>query len=106
MWGTRFLGTAYNFGMELIFLMFLLSQSGGGDLKQSLRTFLDFYRENRELLSVLREAFRGDFSATFGKNPDEKPDSPCIQPSPQNEKNRPQDGIGDVLENYLKRAAL
>ena len=86
--------------------MFLLSQSGDGDFKRSLRSFLDFYRENRELLTALREAFRTDFPATLVQNNDEKPDAPRIEPSPQDEKNRPQSGIGDVLENYLRRAAL
>ena len=104
--GTRFLGTAYNFGMELFLLVFLLSQNGDGDFKRSLRSFLDFYRENRELLTMLAGTIRGDLSATSAQNPDEKPASPCIGSGAQDEKNRPQDGIGDVLENYLRRAAL
>ena len=100
------MGTAYNFGMELILLVFLLSQSGDGDFKRSMRSFLDFYRENRELLTMLSGTIRGDFSAPSAQNHDEKPASARIESAPQNEKNRPQSGIGDVLENYLKRAAL
>ena len=100
------MGTAYNFGMELILLVFLLSQNGDGNLNRSLRSFLDFYRENRELLTVLRDTLRGDFAATTAQNHDEKPAPSPIEPNTPNEKNRPQDGIGDVLENYLRRAAL
>lgn len=92
--------------MELFLLMFLLSQNGDGDLKRSLRSFLDLYRENRELLIALRETLRGDFSGMPTQNPDEKPTSPRIESGSQDEKNRPREGIGDVLENYLRRAAL
>ena len=104
--GTPFLGTAYYFGMELFLLIFLLSQNGNGDLKRSLNSFLEFYRENRELLGVLKETLSGDLSAPPKQNPEKKPEAPRIEPRPQDEKNRPQEGIGDVLENYLRRAAL
>ena len=97
---------AYNFGMELILLVFLLSQSGNGDLKRSLQSFLCFYRENRDLLTMLAGAARGDFSTPPLQNEEKKPESPPKKCAPQDEKNRPQEGIGDVLENYLRRAAL
>ena len=103
--GTRFLRHAYNCGMELILLVFLLSQNGDGDFRRTLRSFLEFYRENRELLSMLAGTLRGDFSAPPLQAPDKKPEPPR-EPRPQEEKNRPPEGIGDVLESYLKRAAL
>ncbi len=39
--------------MEIILLFVLFSASSDPELSQKLRTFLSFYRENRELISLL-----------------------------------------------------
>ena len=66
--------------METFALLFLLAYAGGDDeFKQKLRSALDFYRENRELIQAL----------------DERPS--------ETKENRPDEGAGgtDLLAKFL-----
>lgn len=65
---------------------------GGEDANRNLRSFLSFYRENRDLVTALAD-------------PSIKEKGPAKEsPSPQTE-NRPKDRVDsiNILEEYLKR---
>lgn len=61
---------------SVLFVLLLFAVDRNPALKESVRDFLRFYRENRDLFGALSR--------------------------PQ-EKSRPEEGVGDVLEAYLKR---
>ncbi len=81
--------------METFALLFLLAYAGGDDeFKQKLRSALDFYRENRELIQALAEN-----GATMSET---KPSKSDERPSEAKE-NRPDEGAGgtDLLAKFL-----
>lgn len=75
--------------MEITVLILLLMINGNEEASASLRRFLSFYRENRELLTALTS------------------DRPVREESEAHEKSRPEQ-VGDpaVLEAYLNRLSL
>lgn len=80
--------------MEEIVLLFLLMMlSGDEKTRRSMQNFLTFYKENRELLSLLAN----------------RP-TPPVQPpkEPKHEESRPREEVGPlgILEEYLKRCAV
>ena len=92
---TEILRTAYHVIMEILLAILILSLSGkDADFKETLRTALDFYRENRELLKTLV----GSSSALSQPRP-------ANRETPQTEKNSPVSGGDDlsVLEEFLKK---
>lgn len=81
--------------METFVLLFLLTYAGGDEeTRGRLRSLLDFYRENRELITALTQN-QAPMSETAPHVP---PKEEC---DPQ--KNRPPEGVGDmdVLLRYL-----
>ncbi len=90
------MSTAYDESMETLLLAFLLSEVNGNPaLKEKLRSFLDFYRENRDMIALLMQN-----KDTMSKSETKKSENIAEQ-----EKNfRPQSEVGnnDVLEQYLK----
>ncbi len=92
--GTRLLPSAYHESMDTAILLFLLAMIGGNEeMKRSLRSFLDFYRENRDLVAALS-----------GKPEQGKPEQ---GKSERAKKDRPRGEVGatDVLEAYLNRCS-
>ncbi len=84
----------------LIFALLLFMSDERSDLKHTLENFLSFYRENRELISIIAESARAE-----GEKSDPIPAKrPEKEETPQ-EKPRPFEGAGNasVLEEYLKR---
>lgn len=95
---TVFLTSAYDICMEILVILFLLtSMDSGSELTQKLRSALQFYRENRELIAM--------FQSTMNRTPPPVSDA---EP-PIEEKSRPSEGKIDslkILEEYLKRSAV
>ncbi len=78
-----------------VLLLLLIMLLGGEDANRNLRSFLSFYRENRDIVAALA----GNPSARE-KEPAKESPSPSAQ-----KENRPKDRVGSVniLEEYLKR---
>lgn len=78
--------------MELLVLvMLMLMTSGGGDIRRPLDELLSFYRENRELISLLAQSV----------SPDHAPHAN------EQTKSRPPEETGtDIINEFLKRRAL
>lgn len=95
---TRRLTAAYNKSMEVILLVLFL-MNADDRTKESLKNFLDFYRENRTLIAALAgTAGTAEAAGT--------PAEPEANPSEAQE-NRPHSEVGDktILEEYLRRLA-
>ena len=96
--GTGFLTAAYDNGMEILLLLFLLSTlDKNSDLKQTLQSFLHFYRENRELISLLT-----------GSGAPAEAQSAAAPPAEEKKSRSPQEGRNDsmkILEDFLLRNA-
>ena len=105
--GTAFLFAAYDGGMDTMLLLFLLvALDKDPALKDTLKGFLGFYKENRELISaVLKNA--SEAAAPPAETPCTKP-AETFSSSPEAEKkSRPeQDGSLRILEEYLKRCEI
>ena len=97
--GTAFLFAAYDGGMETLLLLFLLiALDKDPALKDALRNFLGFYRENRELISAVLKQNGSQATAA------EKPAAPQQPPAAEKQESRTErtDSLR-VLEEYLKR---
>lgn len=77
--------------MLLIFALFYAGSNP--ETMRSLREFLSFYRENRELIAM------------FLQNNDPTSSNATSSPPKEDEKNRPREEVGkhDVLGQYLSR---
>lgn len=76
--------------METMLLLVLLAYaSGNPEAKDALRSFLTFYRENRDVFTMLVQ-----------NTPPMPEDTPK-----ETQKNRPQEEIGNakIIEEYLKK---
>ncbi len=100
---TRRLTAAYNKSMEVILLVLFL-MNADDRTKESLKNFLDFYRENRTLIATLAgTAGIAEVAGTAG--------TPAAEPvqatASAEEKDRPRSEVGDktILEEYLRRLA-
>lgn len=82
----------------MILLFILASLDKNSSLRNSLRDFLGFYKENRELLAMLAQSVRQE-----GAPQAEQP----APPAEDKKKSRPQgtDSL-DLLDEYLKRCAV
>ena len=93
---------AYNkLYMESVILLLLLALSDKNEnMKESLNRFLQFYKENRELIQML--------VGTLSAPPKEgvTADIPPAKGDKAQEESRPQEKVGNlnVLEEYLRRA--
>lgn len=99
---TQNVTAAYIDGMDIAVLLLLLWMTGGNEeMKSSLRSFLSFYRENRDLVSL----FANSSAEKKGDERDERDekDVPC---SSEQQKSRPRGEVGavDILQRYLMRA--
>ena len=86
---------AYDESMEtVLFLLLFYFTNSNPKMKETLHSFLSFYRENRDLLT------------TFMQNAAPMPENNSSD-SPKKEKNRPHEEVGRhaVLEEYLSRLA-
>lgn len=95
---TPFLSAAYNFIMERILAQLLLSAlKDNPQGKETLVRFLQFYRENRELILLVLNLQNAPHLETGATQP---------PPDPPQQESRPQEMVGSVriLEDYLKRA--
>ena len=96
--GTGFLTAAYDNGMEPLLLLFVLSTlDKNNDLKQTLQSFLRFYRENRELVAMLAGKDGGSKPA--------QPSEPCAEKKESRPPVRENDSM-KILEEYLNRSAM
>ena len=97
--GTGFLTAAYDNGMEPLLLLFVLSTlDKNNDLKHTLESFLRFYRENRELITMLA-----------GKDGAGKPPAKEPEPCAEKKESRPpvrENGSMKILEEYLNRSSI
>ena len=93
---------AYNkLYMESVILLLLLALSDKNEtMKESLNRFLQFYKENRELIQMLATTI----SAPSAEGPNA--DIPPAKGEKEHEESRPQEKVGNlnVLEEYLHRA--
>lgn len=90
--GTRLLFAAYHDAMEILLLFVLFSASSDPNLSEKLRSFLAFYRENRDFIALLAKS-DAPMSETEGEKCAEK------------EERRPVKEVGaeKILEEYLNR---
>lgn len=88
--------------MEVILLVLFL-MNADDRTKESLKNFLDFYRENRTLIATLAGA-AGTAGAAEAAGTAAEPEQ--AKPSEAQE-NRPRSEVGDktILEEYLRRLA-
>ena len=102
--GTAFLFAAYDGGMETLLLLFLLvALDKDPSLKDALRNFLGFYKENRELIStVLKQGAAQAAPAA----PQQSPAAPNRPPEAEKESRPVQDSSLNILEEYLKRCEI
>ncbi len=73
----------------MLLLVLLAYASGNPEMKETLRSFLSFYRENRDVFTMLT-----------------KNDPPMPEEAPSEaQKDRPHEGVGDlrIFEEYLKK---
>lgn len=87
--------------METLILLFLLATANSSpEMKQSLSSALAFYRENRELFSML---------ANGAQNPSAEQKAPAEEARTQQNSRPPAGEAGsqiNILEEYLKTHAL
>ena len=77
MTGTRILRTAYDKSMEMFMILFILALSDKNpELKETLKSVLAFYRENRELLTLIAN---GTPAAASSAAPSEQKDPPAAE---------------------------
>lgn len=94
--GTGFLTAAYHNGMETLLLLFVLSTlDKNTDLKQTLESFLRFYRENRDLVAMLA----GGLGGAPAKTERSEPQKESRPPERENDSMK-------ILEEYLKRSSV
>lgn len=87
--------------METLVLLCLLAYANGDDnFKQKLRSALDFYRENRELISML---IKNEAPMSETEPPQSAPKSSETPKPSEAQESRPQSEAGnmDVLIKYL-----
>ena len=97
--GTAFVFAAYDGGMETLLLLFLLvALDKDPALKDTLRGFLGFYKENRELISTVLKQNGAQATA--------EPAAPQQPPEAKKESRPEQDGSLRILEEYLKRCEI
>lgn len=92
--------------METVLLLFLLMNFGkDGDAKKSLEKFLQFYRENRELIAMLAGGMNSPLGA---QTQTQTPPPPREEPKEEHEKSRSEDRSGnlDLIEEFLKTRAV
>ena len=97
--GTAFLFAAYDGGMEtMLLLLVLIALDKDPALKDALRGFLGFYKENRELISTVLKQGAAEAAATA---------APQQPPAAEKQESRPErtDSLR-VLEEYLKRCEI
>ena len=84
--------------MDTVLLLFLLAMlSANPQLKESLTSFLGFYRENRDLITSLVKE-----SAPASAPAPSAPSASAPPAPPEKKESRPQEvGKYDVLEKYL-----
>ena len=89
----------------LILLFVLVSLDKNSSLQDSLRTFLGFYKENRELITALMGG-AGAPAAAPASSP--QTTKPSTMPEVKEEKSRPATEVDSlsILEQYLKRSAV
>ncbi len=77
-------------------MLFLLSNQNG-NMQQSLQSFLEFYRQNRELIKMIASEIKSEPTA---KAPPAEPES--------NEKTAPtkqESGSDDLIQEFLRKHA-
>ncbi len=91
---TRPLCAAYNGRMETMLLLVLLMMNADEQTQETLKSFLRFYRENRELIQTFAQ---GDMKAAPAHFDD--------RPAEEQRESRPRSEAGNaaILEEYLKR---
>ena len=100
--GTHFLTAAYKWNMEVFLLLLLLTLPKDGSSISDLHSFLNFYKENRELLRSIAT----DLPSALAPSARER-QAPPAENIPSEEKSRPEKvGNASVLEEYLRRASL
>ena len=103
--GTAFLFAAYDGGMDtLLVLLVLISLDKVPALKDALRNFLGFYKENRELISAVLK--QSGAQATAAAPVAEEPAAPQQPPEAKKESRPEQAASLGILEEYLKRCEI
>ncbi len=77
-------------------MLFLLSSNRNGDLKQTLQSFLEFYRQNRELIKMLSSEIKPEAAKAAPPEPE------------SNEKTAPpkqESGSDDLIQEFLRKHA-
>ena len=87
--------------MEILLLLFLFSTlDKNGDMKDMMRSFLSFYRENRELIAMLANAKTSPAPEPEGEK-EEKKSRPV-----QSERSGAENIPSSILEEFLKKNAV
>ena len=105
--GTAFWFAAYDGGMETLVLLFLLvALEKDPSLKDALKGFLGFYKENRELISTVLGAASPEASPETAAEASKTAEAPAHTAGKQ--ESRPQTKVGslNILEEYLKRCEI
>ncbi len=80
--------------MEILILLFLLSSNQNGNMQQSLQSFLEFYRQNRELIKMITSEMKSEPAPQTGE-PEKEKTAPPKQES----------GSDDLIQEFLRKHA-
>ena len=86
--------------METMLLLVLFMMNSDETSREKMKNFLNFYRENRPLITAIMQAQSGEIP--------ENPQHIAQNTAEEAEKNRPPQEVGDpsVLEEYLRRFSV
>lgn len=100
---TGFSFAAYYGNMDtMILLLVLFLSDKNASLKDTVQSFLRFYRENRDLITMIANQPPAEY-----KKAEKSEDAPQTE-RPEKTENRPQETVGSVriLEEFLKKCAV
>ena len=99
---TDFLTAAYDICVEILFIVLLLTLlDGNSELMQKLRSALEFYRQNKELIAM--------FASGAGAMKTQAAEQDTEEETKEEKESRSSEGKFDsmkILEEYLKRSAV
>ncbi len=104
---TDFLTAAYDICMEILFIVLLLtSLDGNSELMQKLRSALEFYRQNKELIAMFASGAGAMKTQAAEQDTEEETKE---EETKEEKESRSSEGKFDsmkILEEYLKRSAV
>ena len=100
--GTAFLCAAYHDVMEIALLIALFAANNDPSLAEKLRSFLAFYRENRELIASL-SALNSPVASSSTEKKAPMSEEPPLKEAEKERRTPSGNGAEKILEAYLNR---